>query len=201
MLDPVEYAHNRFYDILGPMTTRELIVAAGEHPQALSAFFAAVPAASYLLGRAHPPGEGGLEPWRRGYAWLVYLACVPGTFAAVITAYSVLFDGRSLLDLDVSTHFVPIASMAASLFLMRRTVDFDLVPGFDRIGGLLTMLGCAFATALVLQRTFIGFIFIGSWTALAGLAAAVFLLFRWGAKTFFRAPGAPAPKNPLAPGP
>ena len=95
------------------MTTREFIAMAGQHWMVLLAMFLVPPVAAWLCGVAHGKGSGGNAPWNYLYSVLVYLTCVPGTFAAVITAYTLFFTGQNLLDVNPMVYFLPIASMVA----------------------------------------------------------------------------------------
>ena len=143
---------------------------------------ASIPAASFLLGRAHPPGEGGLDPWRRAYSLLVYSACVPGTFSAALVAYALFVTHENLLDVSIPVYFAPIVQMVLSLVIMGRNVDFDEVPGFDKIWGLLGVLGVTFVTVLFIQQTRIVLLFHGSFAALGLFAAGLFLVLRASAR-------------------
>jgi hypothetical protein len=168
------------------MTTRDLIELAGQHPLALIVAFLAPPLAAWLLGMMHPRGQGGLAPWKYFSAVLVYLTCVPGMFAAVVSAYSLFFSRANLLDANLLVYFLPIASMVATLILIRKSVSFDEVPGFDRLSGLMALVGCSFAIALAIQKTNIFLFFGGSIGKLLALAAGVFALLKWGAYMLFR---------------
>ena len=168
------------------MTTRDLIELAGQHPLALIVAFLAPPLAAWLLGMMHPRGQGGLAPWKYFSAVLVYLTCVPGMFAAVVSAYSLFFSRANLLDANLLVYFLPIASMVATLILIRKSVSFDEVPGFDRLSGLMALVGCSFAIALAIQKTNIFLFFGGSIGKLFVLAAGVFALLKWGTSVLFR---------------
>ena len=99
--------------------------------------------------------------------------------AAVLVAYTLFFTDESLLDLDLLVFFLPPASMVATLALIGRNVDFDDVPGFDRLYGLMVMIGVSFTVALVVQKTRI-WVFIGaSFVHLFVFAAVAFLLLKW----------------------
>src|SRR5678816_4338447 len=135
------------------MTTRELIQKTDSHPWLIAGLFIALPALAWLSGRLHAKGNGGNSPWKYVYSVLVYLACVPGLFAAVITAYTLFFTRENLLDVNPVVYLVPIVSMVVTLVLIRQNVDFDLVPGFDRLSGLMVMMACAFALVLAISRT------------------------------------------------
>ena len=181
------------------MTIRELIDLAGRYPFALLAVFLAPPLAAWLLGQMHPRGQGGLSPWKYFSAALIYLTCVPGMFAGVITAYSLFFSRENLLDANLLVYFLPILSMVATLVLIRKNVPFDQVPGFDRLSGLMAMVGCSFAVALVIQKTNVWIFFGGSIEKLFILAAGVFALLKWGTYMLFRRGDEPKREPPAIP--
>lgn len=181
------------------MTLRDLIQAAGNHPAPVFAALAAVPLFAWIAGISHRDGEGRNVPWKYAYSVLVYLACIPGIFAAVLTAYSLFFSGENLLDANLLVYFMPIAAMVITLVLIRKRVSFDDVPGFDRLSGLMVLLGCSFAIALAVQKTRIFIGFFGSVEMLLGLAAGIFALLKWGGAMLFRSgeePSRPMPKFP-----
>jgi hypothetical protein len=131
---------------------------------------------------------------------LVYLVCVPGMFAAVITAYTLFFSGENLLDANLLVYFLPIASMVATLVLIRKNVSFDEIPGFDHLSGLMVMVGCSFAIALAIQKTRIWVFFGGSIEKLFFLAAGIFALLKWGTYMLFRRRDEPRQELPKFPG-
>ena len=182
------------------MTTRDLIHQADLHPVALAVALAAPPLISWVTGRLHDRGPGGAGRWKYFYAVLVYLTCVPGMFAGVLTAYTLFFSRENLLDTNLLVYFLPIVSMIVTLVLIRKNVAFDEVPGFDRLSGLMVMVGCSFAIALAIQKTRIWIVFGGSIERLFILAAAIFGLLKWGAYTLFRRRDEPKAERPTFPG-
>jgi hypothetical protein len=182
------------------MTARELLELAGQHPGWLLGLGLLPPAVAWLLGRVHLPGAGGTAPWRYFYSVLVYVACVPGMGAAVVTAYMLFFTHENLLDKNLLVYGLPIASMAATLPLIRRNVSFQEIPGFGRLSGLMTLIGVTFALLLAIRKTWIGLVFGGSLLTLAVLGAFVFGVLRWGAQALFRSAGEPPPRPPSFPG-
>jgi hypothetical protein len=168
------------------VTTRELIQLASHHSLVLAAVFGFPPVAAWLCRLIHGPRRGGDAPWKYLYSVLVYLACVPGIFAGVLTGYSLLFTNENLLDVSLLVYLLPILSMIATLVLIGKNVGFDRVPGFDRLSGLMVMIACSFAVALVLQRMRIWVVFGGSIEKLLLLALVVFALLRWGASRLLR---------------
>jgi hypothetical protein len=182
------------------MTTRDLIQLAGQHPLVLVAAFVVPPLLAWLLGQMHERGRGAAAPWKYLYAVLVYLACVPGIFAGVITAYALFISRENLLDANLLVYFLPIVSMVSTLIFIRKNVSFDEVPGFDRLSGLMVMVGCSFAIALAIQKTNIWLFFGASIEKLFLLAAGVFALIRWGTYTLFRRRDEPKEEMPKLPG-
>lgn len=182
------------------MTARELIDLAGRQPLLMAAFFLAPPLAAALARWTHGPGLGGAPPWRYLYALLVYLACVPGIGAAVLTGYTLFFTRENLLDKDLLVYVVPIVSMVVTLVLIRKNVSFDDVPGFDRLSGLMTLIGITFVILLAIRKTFIGIFFGASITTLFVLGAFLFALLKWGAYAVFRGSEEPRRRPPGFPG-
>lgn len=76
--------------------------------------------------------------------------------------------------------------MAATLYLIRNNVEFDRIPGFDRLSGLMIMIAVSFAMALAIQKTRIWIFFGSSIVMLFALALGLFALLKWGAHMFFR---------------
>jgi hypothetical protein len=181
------------------MSTREFIGMAGQHWLVLLAVFLAPPLAAWLCGVAHGRGNGGNAPWKYCYSVLVYLTCVPGTFAAVITAYTLFFTRENLMDVNPLVYFLPIASMVVTLVLIHKNVAFQLVPGFDRLEGLMVMIACSFVLALAIQKTRIWLFFGGSIEKLFLLAAAIFALLKWGVYMLFRRRDEPKQEPPQFP--
>jgi hypothetical protein len=181
------------------MTIRELTQLAGRQPWVLLAVFAALPLVAWLLGRIHGRENGGTAPWKYFYSVLVYVVCVPGMFAAILTAYALFFTRENLMDVNLLVYVLPLVSMVATLVFIRKNVSFELIPGFDRLSGLMAMIGCSFAIALAILKTNIWIFFGGSLEKLFLLAAAVFALLKWGTYMLFRRRDEPkqaAPKFP-----
>jgi len=181
------------------MTTRDLIELAGQHPAVLLIAFVLPPLIAWLAGKVHGKEQGKLAPWKYLYSALVYLVCIPGMFAGVITAYTLFMSGENLLDANLLVYFLPIASMTATLVLIRKNVSFEEVPGFDRLSGLMAMVGCSFALALFIQKTRIFLFFGGSIQTLFLLAAGVFAMLKWGTYMLFRQHDEPTQEPPAFP--
>jgi hypothetical protein len=123
--------------------------------------------------------------------------CVPGIGAAILTAYTLFFTSESILDKNLLVYVLPVVSMGLTLGLMRKSVSFEEVPGFDRLSGLMVLIGVTFVLVLAVRKTFIGIFFVGSITKLVLLGTAVFALLRWATRSLFRGAGEPRAKPPF----
>ncbi|HEY9844536.1 MAG TPA: hypothetical protein V6D23_28955, partial [Candidatus Obscuribacterales bacterium] len=134
------------------MTLREVITLAGQHPEWLAIYFGVVPFLALLLPLFHKKAFGEFAPWKYVYSFLTYLTCVPGLMAAVLVGYSLFFTRENLLDANPMIYFLPLLSMFVTLVLIRKQVDFNALPGFDRLSGLMILIGGAFAIALFINK-------------------------------------------------
>lgn len=166
----------------------------------LAGMFVFAPLAAWLCGQLHGRGNGANPPWKYCYSILVYLTCVPGVFAGVLTAYALFFTNENLLDVSFLVYILPIISMIVTLALIRKSVSFEAIPGFERLSGLIVMIGISFAIALMIQKTRIWVVFGGSIDRLILLAIGVFALLKWGAYMLFRGREEPRQERPKFPG-
>lgn len=151
------------------------------YPLWLAGFLLIPLAACGLLRVLHKSGGGDQSPWKYAYSVLVYWVCVPGLFAAMLTAYLLFFRNENLLKVNMLVYFLPVISMAAALLLIRSNVSsFAAIPGFGRLSGLMVMLGISFAIAFILHRLHFGILFFGDLGSLLVMAAVAFGLLKWG---------------------
>lgn len=136
------------------MTIREFIQWVGENPALTLAFFGLPPftaLVAWLLGK----GEGHLSPWKYLYTVLVFLSCIPGIFSVALSVYLFLFERGSIMNTDIFTQILPFASMLLTLYLVKRNVSFEAIPGFGRISDLIFMIGAIIVVMWLLDRTHI----------------------------------------------
>jgi hypothetical protein len=168
------------------MTARELIALASQYPWHLTFLFVGVPVVAALIGLAHGRGRGVLSPWKYIYSVLIHLTCVPGILASILTGYALFFTRDNLLDASLLVYVAPIISMIATLIVIRRSVSFNDIPGFDRLSGLMIILAITFILVMGIQRTRIWLVFGSSFLTLIILVVVLFLLLKWGAYLLFR---------------
>jgi hypothetical protein len=136
------------------MTLQDFFVWLGHNPMPLLAFFASLPLSAILLS-VITKNKTYDSNWRYGYSALVYLACVPGIFAIALSIYFFLFERRSILQTDVFTQVLPVAVMLLTLWIIRRSLPFNVIPGFKKISGLMLMIFCALSLMWFIDRTHI----------------------------------------------
>ena len=181
------------------MTIQDLIQNANGHTLALLIFFVLPPVIAWLCGIVHGRGNGANSPWKYIYSVLIYAVCIPGMLSSVLTAYGLFFQKENLLNVNLMVYLLPIVSMVVTLILIHKTVNFENIPGFDRISGLMVMIGCSFLIVLAIDKTRIWLVFHAPIAVLFGVAAGIFALLKWGTYMLFRRrdePKQPAPKFP-----
>jgi len=136
------------------MTLGEFFKLCGDNPVLLLGFFFLVPIIA-LLALFFSKGEGHLSPWKYLYSVLIYLVAIPGIFAVTLSIYLFLFERRSIMDTNLYTQVLPIVSMLATFILIRKQVDLDLVPGFGKLSGLITIIAVLMVLMWIIDKTHI----------------------------------------------
>lgn len=136
------------------MTLQQAIEWLGQHP-GLAIFYLFAPFLTAVLAGILGKGEGHLSPWKYLYAIIVYAGCIPGVFAFALNIYLFLFERISIFSFDIYTQILPIISMFATIFVVRRNVDLRAVPGFNNLSGLVTIISAALCFMWFLDRTHI----------------------------------------------
>ncbi|MGB3081078.1 MAG: hypothetical protein WBB31_18500 [Saprospiraceae bacterium] len=134
------------------MTLGEFFQWTALHPALLLIYFVGVPLIALLAG-VFSGGEGHLSPWKYLYSTLIYLVSLPGIFAVTLSIYFFLFERRSILDMNLFTQVLPVLSMAATVLIIRRQVNLDLIPGFDKISGLILILATLICLMWIIDKT------------------------------------------------
>ncbi len=134
------------------MTLGEFFGLLNQNPAIVIFFFIAVPL-SALLGLVFGKGEGHQSPWKYFYCAIVYLACVPGIFAITLNLYQFLFERMPVREMNIFTQILPLISMAVSLYLVKKNVSLDQIPGFGKLSALFVVILVVLALMWGLDRT------------------------------------------------
>jgi hypothetical protein len=163
------------------MTLGEFFKLCGENPTLLIGFFLIVPLIA-LLALFFSNRQGHLSPWKYLFSVLIYLVAIPGIFAVTLSVYMFLFERRSIMDTNIYTQVLPVVSMLATFILIRRQVDLDLVPGFGKLSGLITILSVLIVVMWIIDKTHIYSITFMPFYVVILILVAGFLLIRMGLK-------------------
>ena len=99
----------------------------------------------------------------------------PGTFCIVAVAYLFFFTDVNLLkELDIVLFGGQLFSTTTTLYLISRIVPFDIIPGFDRLSGLIVIVAISFIFIFILARIRI---FVGFFASFKTLVFIFFILF------------------------
>jgi len=134
------------------MTLQELFDVLSNNPAITLFYFIALPLTALLcgvLGR----GSGHQSPWKYAYCVLLYMAAVPGIFAIFLNVYLFLFERQSVMQMNLFTQVIPVITMLVTFFIIRKNVDLSLIPGFDRISGLVMIVAVVIGLMWILDRT------------------------------------------------
>ena len=163
------------------MTLQEFFDTLSAHPEILGFYYLAVPLTAFLAS-IFGKGEGHLTPWKEMYCVLVYLACIPGIFAITLNIYLFLFERQPIMETNLYTQVLPLLVMILTLWLIKRNVPFELIPGFDRIGGLLLIVFAVLAVMWLLDRLHIIAITFMPFHYVVLLLVGAFIAVRYGVK-------------------
>jgi hypothetical protein len=161
------------------MTINELLQWLEQYQQVWALWFVAVPLLTYVGGALLKV----ISPlWARYLlATAIYLAVVPGVGMIVVLLYMVFFVRLNLLhEMHLVLHLLPIVSMLATLWAATRLAPFAAIPGFDRLQGLLLLVGLSFAALLWVHKMFIGIVFFAKFEYLLLLLGGFLVLWRLG---------------------
>lgn len=171
------------------MTLQDFFDLLSDNPALILFYFIALPLTAFLAC-VFGKNEGHLSPWKYLYSFLIYGACIPGIFAISLNVYLFLFERQSILDANLYTQILPIIVMFFTLWFISKNVDLDQIPGFDKLGGLMIMIGAILSMMWVLDRThIIAITFMPFWVVLV-MIVAMLIAVRYGFKTFYSSPKA-----------
>ncbi len=163
------------------MTLQELFNILSDNPEILGFYFLAVPLTAFLAG-VFGKGEGHLSPWKQLYCVLIFLAAIPGIFAVTLNVYFFLFERQPILQTNIYTQVIPIVFMIFTIWLIKRNVPLELVPGFDKLGGLLMIIFAVLSVMWLLDRLHIIAITIMPFHYVLIFLVIVFIAIRIGLK-------------------
>ncbi len=122
------------------------------NPYYTLAYFILIPVIALLAG-IFAKNEGHQSPWKYVYTILIYLVCIPGIFAVTFNIYLFFWERSSIMDAEILLQVIPVLSMIVTLYIIKSNVDLDYIPGFDKLSGLMTIIGILLTLMWILDRT------------------------------------------------
>lgn len=163
------------------MTLEELFQQIAENPAYIIFYFSIIPFAAFLAGLLGK-GEGHMSPWKYLYSALIFLVSVPGIFSVTLSVYFFLFEKRPIMQTDVFTQIIPVLAMVITLLAIRKNVNLDYIPGFDKMSGLITMITASLAIMWFIDRTRIWVVSYVRFEVVIGFFIVLLILIRFGWK-------------------
>jgi hypothetical protein len=134
------------------MTLAEFLTLLSDNPEYFIVYSVTIPALAWLIGLVGK-NEGHLNPYRTAYSAIIYLSFVPGIFAVGLLVYRMIFENKSIMDVNLITTILPLISMLVTIKIIRTNVHLRFIPGFGKLSGLIWMISCMFVLLWVLNKT------------------------------------------------
>jgi hypothetical protein len=165
------------------MTLRDFFDYISQYPQYVLYYFLGLPILAAIVGMiSHKSGSS--SPYREIFMLIVYGVTIPGIFALFLNFYIFLFENKSILNFNIYMQILPVISMIATLYLIRRFVSFDDIPGFGKISGLMTMTAAIIILLWLLDRFhIITFVYMPFYYLII-LVVVLLLVINYGLKKF-----------------
>ncbi|NBC08790.1 MAG: hypothetical protein GVY26_16490 [Bacteroidetes bacterium] len=133
------------------MTLKEALDSLTANPIYVLIYLGIIPVMAFVAGLiSREKGKDG--PWKYLYSTLIYFICVPGIFSITVSIYQFLFERRSIWEADVFVQVLPILSMVVTLLIIRKNVDLDYIPGFDKLSGLVMVIAATLTIMWFVDR-------------------------------------------------
>jgi hypothetical protein len=136
------------------MTLGDFFTWSSQRPGLMLGYFVAIPLVA-VLAMFFSRGHAHESPWKYLFSVLIYLVSIPGIFAITLSIYFFLFERKPLMEANLYTQVLPVLSMIATIFLIRKQVSLDRVPGFDRLSGLISIIAVLMGVMWIIDKTHI----------------------------------------------
>ena len=133
------------------MTLRDFFDYISLNPDYILYYFLGLPVLAAIIGiLSHKSGAS--SPYRELFMIVIYAVTIPGIFALFLNIYIFLFENRSIMDMNIYMQILPVVSMIATLLIIKHYVNFDAIPGFGKISGLMMMISAVIVLLWILDR-------------------------------------------------
>ena len=160
------------------MTLQQIIELIGTNPKTILTYYLIIVALAVVLA-LFVNKDNFKSPFTYIYSVLIYAVSIPAVVSVVLVIYGFFFRKIDFLQVDVLSYFLPIIALVI-VVIFNKTVGLAQIPGFKRVSGLFMMITLALFVAYVLQKTFFGIFFIGSFQTLLIIFLVVLVLIKMG---------------------
>ncbi len=161
------------------MTLRDYFSYAAANPSWFVFFFIIIPVLAFLICWI-AKGVGNESPWKYIFSIIIYAICVPGIFSITLDIYLFLFERQSIFDANLVLQVLPIISMVTTLQIIKFNVDLDLIPGFQKISGLVMLIFFTLCLMWFIDRTHIYAIAFMTFGQVILVFIVLFILVKYG---------------------
>ncbi len=167
------------------MTVQELFSFVGENPYYVLYYFIALPIIAGIIGMLGSD-KCDQSPWKELFMIVIYAVMLPGVFALFFNLYVFLFDRTSIMNFDIFFQILPVISMVITLLVVRKYVEFDAIPGFGKISGLIMVISAMILILYFVDRFRIIAITYMPFQYLILIVIALLIAMNFGIKKLFR---------------
>jgi len=159
------------------MSVNDFLIFFGHFQWHLAIYFMALPFICVIFTFRY---RDSVQPGPRAYLFsgLIYLASLPGVSALMLVSYTLFILRGNLLEVNILLYVLPIVSMFGVYGAIARVANFNNLPGFDRLSGLLIIIALVCLSVFFLYRLHFIIGFFGSIEILIGAALVLFVTFK-----------------------
>lgn len=167
------------------MTVQDIIHTISTDKVALFFLFALLPFLAFGLNKLTKV-RGLQSPYTYIYSTIIYISGITGILSSVLWLYTMFFDQKGLWQLNPFVFYLPLISMVATFYIVKKRLRIGDLPWFGELYELLTALAVAFAITLTFVHTQ-AFPLSNMWLIMVlGMAIFLFLKLGWDAVTRIR---------------
>jgi hypothetical protein len=168
------------------LTINELIKIASRYPEWVTAYFILPPLIAWLITLLIRSTDSINGLTKIIFSSIIYAVSIPGLLSILLVGYSLFIGGQSLLQVNFLIYFLPVISMVFSILLIKRKVDLDILPGFDRLSGLMSIMLITFIIIIIIYKTRIFIGFISSFQSFVVVGIILFIILKIASKKFLK---------------
>jgi hypothetical protein len=133
------------------MTLSNLFAYLSDNPLWVLGYFMGLACVALLIGLI-AKAKGHEAPYNYIYSGILYLVSIPGVLAIALMAYTFFFERRSIFDTNIITQILPVLGMLATMFIIKRSVNLSHIPGFNKLGNLVTIIAAGILLLWLLDK-------------------------------------------------